>query len=738
METIKENEKSIFSEIIYNKRKVEKPGQTIEYTSFFSHKIESNTVSQIIETAQDEIIKIANEVSKNCKKFFEENQAYVSEQQIDFYKDCTSLILSNLKVNNPILIPVRCGFGKSTFLKTLIGTLIYKTRYGFSSSKISDDYLPMIITTDRISDLKELSKAITKKYGYYNQFDYVDSETQDLVTKRQPYIYVLEGWNKGINCRNYKKVTKYAESIERCTPERCAVFSECELGIQRKEQLYSPILAMTNTRLSYLTNIDNPDKGVSRYTTFIDKDKEEMTRSRLLIDEKPKLFNNNIISIDEIGKMKSIVNNYDPLKDETNNHAKLSMIKELHNIESKILEIQEEYKDYRNAFIVLDEEIFSSNFRENWFGFFGYKYVKYINALEDMFRNGALLCNAKNNMFFYTVSRNKFNVADLKTFIFDGTAEMSLEYKSGGNDFIYLNIDDYKKYDYVTFHTIQENFSRDAIKKRPKKLKAVCDFIKNEIKDKTYVISYRECNDIPVNDLLTDYLKENQYIVLCKDTNKLPYFGNTKGKNDWSSCSNMVQVGWNRYNSDIYIAEYLSSSSTIKKQIKERYESFKYKIPELLFGLDEGGKFKFHELEQYRLMKMIVDFEQEAFRTSIREFSSNKEVHIYIFSVSDAMRSMIWQRFSKCKFIEHKGVKEFEEFRKMDRKGNEDIERLIKWIDTVWNQKKIESKKVKELNKISDDSWTYVFNKDKGFQKMLKERRVKQKKEGSKYYLIKY
>ena len=297
---------------------------------------------------------------------------------------------------------------------------------------------------------------------------------------------------------------------------------------------------------------------------------------------------------------------------------------------------------------------------------------------------------------------------------------MSLEYKAGDNDFMYLNIDDYKKYDYVTFHTIQENFSRDAIKKRPKKLKAVCDFIKDQIKDKTYVISYRECGDIPVNDLLTEYSKENPNIVLCKDT-KLPYFGNTKGKNDWSSCTNMVQIGWNRYNSDIYIAEYLSSSSTIKKQIKERYESFKYKIPKLLFGLDEFGKFRFHELEQYRLMKMIVDFEQEAFRTRIREFSSNKEVHIYLFAVSDAMRSMIKQRFSKCKFIEHKGIKQFEEFKKLDRKGNQDIKRLIKWIDTDWNKKKIESKKVKELIKIGNDSWTYVFNNTRVFKRCLKK-----------------
>lgn len=737
METLKENEKSIFSEIVYSKTTVEKPGQTIEYTSFFSHKIESYNVSQIIENTDDDVIEIANDVSESSKKFFAENDSYISDQQVDFYNDCTRLILSDLKVKNPILIPVRCGFGKSTFLQNLIGMLIYRTRHGFSTNKIADDYLPMIITTDRISDLTNISNTITDQYGYYNQISYYDDKISGVVNKDQPYIYVLKGWNKSIPCKNYKKVSSYAESIERCTPERCPFFSECELGVQKKDQMYSPILAMTNARLSYLTNTNNADEGVSKYTTFIRKDKEEITRKRLLIDEKPKLLNNNVVSVDEIGDMKTLVNNYNPQDNGDYNEAKLFMLNELHNVESRLLEIQEEFKEYRNAFVVLDEDIFSAEFKENWFSFFNRKYIKYINALEDMFKNGALWCKGK-KMFFYTISRNKFNIANLKTFIFDGTAEMSLEYKTGENDFIYLNIDDYKKYDYVTFHIIQVNFSRNAIAKRPKKLKAVCNFIEEQISDKTYVISYRECDDIPVNEILTKNLKDNPNVILCKDTALLPYFGNTKGKNDWNTCTNMFQIGWNRYNSDIYIAEYLSSSSIIKKQIKDRYEEFKYKIPDLLFGLDEYGKFKFHELEQFRLMKMIVDFEQEAFRTKIREFSSNQDVHIYLFSVTDAMRSMIWQRFSKCHFLEHEEVRQFEEFRKLDRKGNEDIERLINWIDNEWNKKKIESKKVKELMKISNNSWTYVFNNDKGFQKMLKERRVKQKKEGSKYFLIKY
>lgn len=262
MGELKEYEKPIFEEIVYNKRIEEKNGETIYHDYFFSHKIKSNTVTELIETTEDEIIEIANDVSENSKKFFKENDAYVSEQQVDFYNDCTKLIFSNLNVKSPILIPVRCGFGKSTFLKTLIGTLIQKTRYGFSSSKVSDDYLPMIITSDRINDLKELSKTITKKHGYYNQFTYFDTEKSDYVSKTQPYIYVLEGWNKSIPCKNYKKVTSYTESIERCTPERCTFFSKCELGIQKKEQMYSPILAMTNARLSYLTYTDKADKGV--------------------------------------------------------------------------------------------------------------------------------------------------------------------------------------------------------------------------------------------------------------------------------------------------------------------------------------------------------------------------------------------------------------------------------------------------------------------------------------------
>ena len=85
-------------------------------------KIEYN-IEDLIKDSSAEIMKIANITSKKVKADLEKKTC-ILDKQVSFYRDCTKLILSELKENNPILIPAKCGFGKSTYIKSLIETLI--------------------------------------------------------------------------------------------------------------------------------------------------------------------------------------------------------------------------------------------------------------------------------------------------------------------------------------------------------------------------------------------------------------------------------------------------------------------------------------------------------------------------------------------------------------------------------------------------------------------------------------
>ena len=127
-------------------------------------KIERNDfqIEDLIANSNENIEKIAEEISNKIKKFLESDKTtQISDKQTKFYSDCTKLILSELNTENPIIIPAKCGFGKSTYIKTLIETLI------FHKDKIDHKYIQMIVVANKVSDLDKLKKDIEKKYGKY-------------------------------------------------------------------------------------------------------------------------------------------------------------------------------------------------------------------------------------------------------------------------------------------------------------------------------------------------------------------------------------------------------------------------------------------------------------------------------------------------------------------------------------------------------------------------------------------
>ena len=208
-------------------------------------KIERNDfqIEDLIANSNENIEKIAEEISNKIKKFLESDKTtQISDKQTKFYSDCTKLILSELNTENPIIIPAKCGFGKSTYIKTLIETLI------FHKDKIDHKYIQMIVVANKVSDLDKLKKDIEKKYGKYNNI---------------PYITVLQSWNENIVCCDKENpVLNYKDSQNRCN-QSCE-YKECPLVKQYIEVEYSPILAVTTERFSRMSR----ESVIDRYKYF--------------------------------------------------------------------------------------------------------------------------------------------------------------------------------------------------------------------------------------------------------------------------------------------------------------------------------------------------------------------------------------------------------------------------------------------------------------------------------------
>ncbi len=66
------------------------------------------------------------------------------------------------------------------------------------------------------------------------------------------------------------------------------------------------------------------------------------------------------------------------------------------------------------------------------------------------------------------------------------------------------------------------------------------------------------------------HLKRTKNVIKDKEDDNfeyIPYFGNTKGKNNFNECTKMIQIGWNRWDSDSYIAKRIATSKLIKKKV---------------------------------------------------------------------------------------------------------------------------------------------------------------------------
>ena len=161
-----------------------------ELEEFKFEKIDSFEIKDLINEPSKEIIDLAGKIADNTKN----SLSSYSEQQIKFYNDCSQLIFGDLKENNPILIPAKCGFGKTTFLKSMISTVITEVE----NKRISEEYLPMIITQERLEDLENLIRAI-------------NDET------KTNYIYLFKGWNKNFKeCINNSPPKNLEEHYIKC------------------------------------------------------------------------------------------------------------------------------------------------------------------------------------------------------------------------------------------------------------------------------------------------------------------------------------------------------------------------------------------------------------------------------------------------------------------------------------------------------------------------------------------
>ena len=677
-----------------------------ELKDFSFEKIDSFEIKDLINESSKEIIELANKIAENTKN----SLSNPSEQQIKFYNDCSQLIFGELKDNNPILIPAKCGFGKTTFLKSMISTIITEVK----NENLSEDYLPIIITQERLEDLEKLIKAIN---------DETDTN----------YIYLFKGWNEKFDgCINTSPPKNEKEHLIKCNKLNCEEYESCPLSHQLEKSRNFPIIAITTARLAILNNSIDPYISLDNYIQFTDENGITKRRNRIIIDEKPKLSEIKIVTQDTINNLRSYIEKYNRFNHsrEFDKEEEISLKEQLNAISAYLLEIERDTLNEKYKIMEPDKSKYTKKLKNELIKLIGYKHPDF-QKLDMFFSNLVLRCRDNNN--FYIIKQNNFDTRGLKTFIFDGTAEISIEYKTGKNDFKYLKIDDYKSYPHLNFHIIKTNVSRQSLNK---KKDLITEWITDTFSEKTFAVTYKM-----YEKYFREKFKNKTNIIL--DTNKFPYFGNTKGKNDWYECGKMIQIGWNRHSSDDYLAEFLSLNPEYASLWLKLYE-FEMEITEFFIEQmtpDNYGNFSHNEeIYHFVFQNMVVDLEQEVYRTKIREFNTEEEVDVYLFvreKEYEIIKSMIAARFKNCNFIETdvdfkikpKGQNI------LVRKGNEKLADLFNYLDYKWNGKKTLASIIYSKF-ISVDQWREHFGgKNQKDLILFQDRGIKLSKTKGKWYL---
>lgn len=563
-----------------------------------------------IADISEETEAFAEEVLSRFQSMFVEMQGHSSQinlpsVQKSFCVDAAKIIAGTPKQPDKItVISARAGFGKTTFIYSFIDTLCkHIPRNDTTGLHLSG----AIIVSDKLKSLREFERNIFNDNGFYNEKGEI------------PFVYILESWNKdsytvGV-CKN-KSITSYHDNM--CQPRYCNEYSLCKMSRQNEEQKKSPILLMTKSRYEKLGD------SIEKFREWVDCSGNTQLREIVILDEKLNVYNpERKVSDKSFSELTTIVNSARP-NDNRIEHEKNDLLNEIILVQGEIRTLITQMLDYRTCVCgKTKEQVFSSDFRRKWNRVVGNTGIELINDIETVFTYGALWCK-RNMNHFKIFQTDSISNRGFKTFVFDATAQYDPDYNNAIIQF--MSVDDYKDYEKLTFHIFKDklmNMSQEALKGKDGKLKikALTSWINNNFTEPTYIISYQS-----YVRLISQYLKHIGTIVLT-DTDKdggteevIPYFGKNRGSNDYNKAKNIIQIGWNRYDSDTYLAEYLSKRVSLEILLK-KLESGKVTYERVANCLENRGGVFIHDnaCNVYLFQKIAVELEQEIFRTSVRE-----------------------------------------------------------------------------------------------------------------------
>lgn len=534
------------------------------------------------------------------------------ERQEQFAKDVFNLVMNNADTSHVTAIAARCGIGKSKIIQSLISYCTQNINFDFRYR----DCIGMVIVTDSLERLD----------GYQEDAKNIEASIWGIT--------------------DYKKHSQHCAYIS-STDEKPIVD-------QLIASRYKPIVLITTQRYFSM----NDEQREMLFSFQLDKDKKNRMRREIVIfDEKPYFFDTKNLTIKNFALCSAALQDGIPC-DDTNKDWILHEYWSYRDKMENLLRDKEKRKENVDRFYWKDVNTKNLTSNDNRFFDLIQKHKKsickiYQDAFTDLqcfkslMTDGGFFVTQKKQRqqdyqtYFeiYQDNREKFYLGQdkAKFFILDATADIDPDYQCD-----YVDVIDFSHYniglnlkivqlDVNTSKSQLANHNVDA----SNIITAICQTIKEHNKFGFGGMLVATYSDIEEN------FKSNNI--------RTGHFGNLKGSNSYIDIPKMAHVGLNRYSDFAYFIKYISKHPQTLKQMKSMNEAESRKFIKNMIKLDRG-LFVNKDMNEIMLRSILADFEQNIFRTAIRNYNNNKSVCVWTYwncNTYDALNQMIEDRYSK-------------------------------------------------------------------------------------------
>lgn len=511
-----------------------------------------------------------------------------TRQQLDFAENiCVEMYMSMVQNDEKIhVVPARCGFGKGNTQKVFLNHLQDAVKE-FLGKPMSP--MGVIFVTDRKARLEELYKFENiAQYSYWLQAE-----------------------------------------------------SDCKIPLMEQfvEQQNYPVLMMTTQRYFQM------DTSAIRALKKWKNEEGEWERTLVIFDEKPYFLQSLDLNDDMLNRVENALFHLpeelmflDEEELETKNISKNNVLSCFVQLKQDVFHEWEELTEFlkdnsEKRYTWLppqEEEPSSSEF---------YEMIKKIGLSDDVRNAITAIRRRKKNGCFYVNNKtgtkqnryykipmdnlSKFLTEDFSYWVFDATAYNDIEYELLADrlPFELYEVDDTKeensKATHLVYNTSKANMAV-AEKAKP-------------------VIEY--ANDCPASTLIITYKNIEQKINRRKPECRTMHFGDTKGYNDYKDVTEFLQIGVNRQDDLYYFSTYLELYPKEMEKINTLSPDDILIYIEQITWL-ERGNFENEKIQNIMLSKIATDFEQNIFRTKLRQFGSSDEVNIKIICAKEYKKAI--------------------------------------------------------------------------------------------------